>query len=173
MILLKQEHAKLAAASCKDVVHRSSSSDKSELALAGAAVASEDLAPQISQVKSKEGLKKCTACHKRVGLTGFSCKCSDLFCAVHHKSEKHNCPFDYKNAACLKQASKKLGGDEKQPKLRLVADENSGGFPNAKNNGMTDTRCESKCEMKDPCLVARLMGLESMPAGSSSKPKRL
>ncbi|PHT45151.1 Zinc finger A20 and AN1 domain-containing stress-associated protein 2, partial [Capsicum baccatum] len=57
MILLKQEHANLAAASSKDVVRRSSSSDESELALAGAAVASEDLASQISQVKSKEGLK--------------------------------------------------------------------------------------------------------------------
>ncbi|PHT71565.1 Zinc finger A20 and AN1 domain-containing stress-associated protein 8 [Capsicum annuum] len=97
MILLKQEHAKLAAASSKDVVRRSSSSDESELALAGATVSSADLASQISQVKSKEGLKKCTACRKRVGLTGFSYKCGDLFCAVHHYSDKHNCPFDYRN----------------------------------------------------------------------------
>ncbi|XP_047259025.1 zinc finger A20 and AN1 domain-containing stress-associated protein 8-like, partial [Capsicum annuum] len=98
MILLKQEHAKLAAASSKDVVRRSSSSDESELALADAVVASTDLASQISQVKSKEGLKKFTACHKRVGLTGFSCKCGALFCAVHHYLDKHNCPFDYRNA---------------------------------------------------------------------------
>ncbi|KAM3285627.1 hypothetical protein P3S67_024426 [Capsicum chacoense] len=62
-----------------------------------------------------------------------------------------------------------FGGDEKQPKLRLIANENIGGFPNAKNNGMTNTRCESKREMKAPSLVARLMGLESMPAGSGSK----
>ncbi|PHT29453.1 hypothetical protein CQW23_30958 [Capsicum baccatum] len=95
-ILLKQEHPKLAATSRKDVVHRSSSSDESKFALSGAAVASTDLASQISQVKSKEGLKKCTACRKRVGLTGFSCKCGDLFCAVHHYSDKHNCPFDYR-----------------------------------------------------------------------------
>ncbi|PHT71111.1 Zinc finger A20 and AN1 domain-containing stress-associated protein 8 [Capsicum annuum] len=98
MILLKQEHAKLAAASSKDVVCRSSSSDDSELSLVGAAVASSNLASQISQVKSKEGLKKCTTCRKRVGLMGFSCKCGDLFCAVHHYSDKHNCPFDYRNA---------------------------------------------------------------------------
>ncbi|PHT36828.1 Zinc finger A20 and AN1 domain-containing stress-associated protein 8 [Capsicum baccatum] len=98
MILLKQEYAKLAATSSKDVIRRSSRSDESELALAGAAVASADLASQISQVKSKEGLKKCTACRKRVGLTGFSCQYGDLFCAVHHYSEKHNCPFDYRNA---------------------------------------------------------------------------
>ncbi|PHT31101.1 hypothetical protein CQW23_27438 [Capsicum baccatum] len=98
MILLKQEHAKLAAASSKDVVHRSSSSDESELAIAGSAVASADLASQISQVKPKEGLKKCTTCRKHVGLTGFSCKCGDLFNAVHHYSDEHNCPFDYRNA---------------------------------------------------------------------------
>ncbi|PHT29458.1 Zinc finger A20 and AN1 domain-containing stress-associated protein 2 [Capsicum baccatum] len=60
MVLLKNEHTKLAATSSKNVVRRSSSSDESELALAGAAVASADLASQISQVKSKEGLKKCT-----------------------------------------------------------------------------------------------------------------
>ncbi|PHT67511.1 Zinc finger A20 and AN1 domain-containing stress-associated protein 8 [Capsicum annuum] len=53
MILLKQEHEKLAAASSKDVVRISSSMDASKLALAGAVVASADLASQISQVKSK------------------------------------------------------------------------------------------------------------------------
>ncbi|XP_047261593.1 zinc finger A20 and AN1 domain-containing stress-associated protein 8-like [Capsicum annuum] len=98
MILLKQEHAKLAAASIKDVVRRSSSSVESELALAGAAVASADLASQISQVNSKEGLKKHTTCRKRVVLTGFRCKCCDVFCAVHHYSDKHNYPFDNWNA---------------------------------------------------------------------------
>ncbi|PHT29620.1 hypothetical protein CQW23_30778 [Capsicum baccatum] len=98
MILLKKEHAKLAAASKKDVVCRCSSSNESELALAGGAVASADLASHILQGKSKEALKKCIACRKHVGLMGFSCKCGDLFCAVHHYSDKHNCPFDYRNA---------------------------------------------------------------------------
>ncbi|PHT97673.1 hypothetical protein BC332_33397 [Capsicum chinense] len=74
MILLKQEHAKPAVASSKEVVCRSSRSDESELSLANAVVASIDLASQISQVKSKEGLKKCTACRKRVGLTGSVAK---------------------------------------------------------------------------------------------------
>ncbi|PHT30166.1 hypothetical protein CQW23_30242 [Capsicum baccatum] len=84
MILLKLDHANLAVASSKDVVRRSSSRDESKLTLAGAVVGSVDLVSQISQVKSKVGLKKCTTCHKRVGLTGFSCKCGDLFCVVHH-----------------------------------------------------------------------------------------
>ncbi|PHT30615.1 hypothetical protein CQW23_29795 [Capsicum baccatum] len=47
MILLNQEHVKLAAASNKDGVRKSSSSDESKLALAGAAVASTELASQI------------------------------------------------------------------------------------------------------------------------------
>ncbi|PHT29538.1 hypothetical protein CQW23_30865 [Capsicum baccatum] len=64
----------------------------------GAAVASADLASQISQVKLKEGLKKCSSCHKLMGLTRFSCKCGDLFCPIHHYSNKHNCLFDYRNA---------------------------------------------------------------------------
>ncbi|PHT29621.1 hypothetical protein CQW23_30779 [Capsicum baccatum] len=91
-------HAAGTAASSKDVVRRSLISDESELALAGAVAASADLASQISKVKSKEGLKKCTACRKRVGLTGFSCKYGNLFCAVQNYSDKHKCPFDYRNA---------------------------------------------------------------------------
>ncbi|PHT30139.1 hypothetical protein CQW23_30247 [Capsicum baccatum] len=178
IILLKQEHAKLATISSKDVERRSSSSDESKLALAGAAVVSAGLASKISQLKSKEGLKKCTSCHKHAGLTGFSCKCCDLFCTVHHYSDKHNCLFDYMNAgqngiakiSNLKRREVHLGLVLKVDSQ--IADENSGGFPNAKNNGMTDTRCEGKREMKAPSLVARIMGLESMPAGSSSKPQK-
>ncbi|PHT30623.1 hypothetical protein CQW23_29803 [Capsicum baccatum] len=96
-----KEHANLEAASSKDVIRRRSRSDESEidrLALTGVVVASADLASQISQVKSKEGLKKYRACLKRVGLMGFKWECGDLFCAVHHYSDKHNCPFDYRNA---------------------------------------------------------------------------
>ncbi|PHT97670.1 hypothetical protein BC332_33394 [Capsicum chinense] len=103
------------------------------------------------------------------------CGCVGIFFQLFDRNRrfaKKLFPKKLLSPACLKQASKKFGGDEKQPKLRLIVDENSGGFPNAKYNGMTDTRCESKREMKAPSLVARLMGLESMPAGSSSKPQK-
>ncbi|XP_021888309.1 uncharacterized protein LOC110807476 [Carica papaya] len=69
--------------------------------------------------------------------------------------------------ARAKKASKKFGGDEKMPKskLHLIADENSGGFPNVKkNSSRTSVDKEQKHEMRAPGLVARLMGLESMPA---------
>ncbi|GFP85320.1 hypothetical protein PHJA_000675700 [Phtheirospermum japonicum] len=68
----------------------------------------------------------------------------------------------------LKQSSKKFGGDEKQPKLRLIADENSGGFPITKHN--VDTK--QRQEMRAPGLVARLMGLDSMPALQRDKSKK-
>ncbi|PHU06140.1 Zinc finger A20 and AN1 domain-containing stress-associated protein 8 [Capsicum chinense] len=89
MILLKQEHAKLAAASNKDVVRRSSSSDESELALAGAAIASADLASHISQVKSKEGFKKCTTCrHKPImGRSQFICTGGSLMVTVQYNND--------------------------------------------------------------------------------------
>ncbi|PSN41714.1 AN1-type zinc finger protein 6 [Blattella germanica] len=47
----------------------------------------------------KEGKKKknrCAVCRKKVGLTGFECRCGGLFCAVHRYSDKHNCTFDYR-----------------------------------------------------------------------------
>nr|GMD26206.1 glyceraldehyde-3-phosphate dehydrogenase [Ipomoea batatas] len=48
---------------------------------------------------TKDGPKRCSACRKRVGLTGFSCRCGNLFCAVHLYSDKHECQFDYQKAA--------------------------------------------------------------------------
>ncbi|KAL8532004.1 hypothetical protein ACS0TY_008563 [Phlomoides rotata] len=77
----------------------------------------------------------------------------------------------------FKQASKKFGGDEKQPKLRLIADENSGGFPttSTKNNngGSNAIDKEQRQEKRVPTLVARLMGLESMPALQREKSKKV
>ncbi|CAA2955547.1 Hypothetical predicted protein [Olea europaea subsp. europaea] len=73
----------------------------------------------------------------------------------------------------LKQASKKFGGDENQPKLRLIADKNSGGFPSSrKTSGVSNVDLEQKREMRAPGLVARLMGLESMPALQREKTKK-
>lgn len=74
--------------------------------------------------------------------------------------------------ARVKQATKKFGGDEKLPKLRLIADENSGGFPNAKKNETRMVDSEQKHDIRNPSLVARLMGLESMPAIIEDKLKK-
>ncbi|XP_010552195.1 PREDICTED: uncharacterized protein LOC104822621 [Tarenaya hassleriana] len=62
-----------------------------------------------------------------------------------------------------KQASKRFGGNEKMSKSKhdLIADENRGGFPK-----------RSEVEMRSPGLMARLMGLESMPSIHRDKPKK-
>lgn len=39
---------------------------------------------------------RCSACRKRVGLTGFRCRCGMTFCGVHRYPEKHGCTFDFK-----------------------------------------------------------------------------
>ncbi|KAL8257855.1 hypothetical protein R6Q59_029896 [Mikania micrantha] len=39
---------------------------------------------------------RCGSCRKRVGLTGFTCRCGVMFCGTHRYPEKHDCSFDYK-----------------------------------------------------------------------------
>lgn len=46
----------------------------------------------------KQPASRCNFCRKRVGLTGFNCRCGETFCSLHRYSDRHNCPFDYKKA---------------------------------------------------------------------------
>ncbi|XP_057424149.1 zinc finger A20 and AN1 domain-containing stress-associated protein 6-like [Lotus japonicus] len=39
---------------------------------------------------------RCATCRKRVGLTGFKCRCEVTFCGAHRYPEKHACSFDFK-----------------------------------------------------------------------------
>jgi hypothetical protein len=41
---------------------------------------------------------RCAVCHKRVGLTGFTCRCGGLYCSAHRYSDLHNCTFDYRES---------------------------------------------------------------------------
>ncbi|OAY64003.1 zinc finger A20 and AN1 domain-containing stress-associated protein 5-like [Ananas comosus] len=41
---------------------------------------------------------RCAACRRRVGLTGFACRCGATFCGAHRHPERHTCGFDYKAA---------------------------------------------------------------------------
>ncbi|KAL5986718.1 Zinc finger A20 and AN1 domain-containing stress-associated protein 8 [Asimina triloba] len=119
----KQEEVKLAASSIGSIVNgsghssgssSSSSSNGKDPVVVGnidVAVGSVDkksvssqpsdvsAASESGETKAKEGPNRCNACRKRVGLTGFSCRCGNLFCSVHRYSDKHNCPFDYRTTA--------------------------------------------------------------------------
>lgn len=73
------------------------------------------------------------------------------------------------------KVSKKFNADEKLPvgKHLLIADENSGGFPsNMKKNGDHRVGLEQKKRgVQAPGLVARLMGLETMPVNVTKEDK--
>lgn len=43
-----------------------------------------------------KGRNRCFSCNKKVGLTGFRCRCDNLFCSMHRYSDQHECSFDYK-----------------------------------------------------------------------------
>lgn len=48
------------------------------------------------QKDQKKKKNRCQTCRKKVGLTGFECRCGGLFCSLHRYSDKHECTFDYK-----------------------------------------------------------------------------
>ncbi|KAI4319606.1 hypothetical protein MLD38_033186 [Melastoma candidum] len=109
-VILKQEQAKAAASSIETFVKGSNTKepvltdvvDLQSQAVEGKATFLESPADSSSKNPSEarvnDGPKRCGACRKKVGLTGFSCKCGNLFCAIHRYSDKHDCPFDYRTA---------------------------------------------------------------------------
>ncbi|OEL19339.1 hypothetical protein BAE44_0019641 [Dichanthelium oligosanthes] len=57
----------------------------------------------VSSSSAPEAVKKaqpirCVACYKKVGLTGFVCRCGKTFCGRHRYAEEHGCAFDFKGA---------------------------------------------------------------------------
>ncbi|CAL9111871.1 unnamed protein product [Musa textilis] len=115
-MILKQDQAKMAASSIDSLVNgngNGSGSGKEPVVSSNAVVAVGSMEPKVISVqssdalgskeageaKAKEGPNRCGTCRKRVGLTGFSCRCGNLFCAVHRYSDKHDCQFDYRKAA--------------------------------------------------------------------------
>jgi hypothetical protein len=128
-MMLKQEQAHLAASSLGNIMNGSTSNTEKEPVVTAASVdiPAISVEPKTSSVdipaisvepetiskpflfgsgseesgdpKPKDGPKRCSNCNKRVGLTGFNCRCGNLFCAVHRYSDKHDCPFDYRTSA--------------------------------------------------------------------------
>ncbi|XP_013886628.1 AN1-type zinc finger protein 5 [Austrofundulus limnaeus] len=60
---------------------------------------SEDVKPPEPPKPKKN---RCFMCRKKIGLTGFDCRCGNLFCGIHRYSDKHNCPYDYRADAAAK-----------------------------------------------------------------------
>lgn len=107
-LALEQEQAKLAASSIQSIVNGSSTSDGRDSDVA--VISETQYVPSLPQSSSvppqsehpeevKEGPKRCGMCRKRVGLTGFNCRCGSIFCSIHRYTDKHDCTFDYRSAA--------------------------------------------------------------------------
>ncbi|XWS59509.1 hypothetical protein CRYUN_Cryun08bG0128200 [Craigia yunnanensis] len=54
-----------------------------------------EIAPAAEQ-RPHQQPSRCMVCRKRVGLTGFRCKCGITFCGSHRYPENHGCTFDFK-----------------------------------------------------------------------------
>ncbi|KAG6423243.1 hypothetical protein SASPL_113632 [Salvia splendens] len=76
-----------------------SSSFLPERRLASAAT-SRDLKREasVAAVSMKREVNRCSGCRKKVGLTGFRCRCGDLLCPDHRYPDRHDCSYDYKSA---------------------------------------------------------------------------
>ena len=58
-----------------------------------------DRAPAVEVKAARTSVNRCSSCRKRVGLTGFRCRCGEMFCGEHRYSDRHGCSYDYKAAA--------------------------------------------------------------------------
>ncbi|CAF1226754.1 unnamed protein product [Adineta steineri] len=56
----------------------------------------ESISPLTASSVDKKQRNRCTTCSKRLGLTGFDCRCGGQFCPLHRYANEHNCTFDYK-----------------------------------------------------------------------------
>ncbi|XP_062199301.1 zinc finger A20 and AN1 domain-containing stress-associated protein 1-like [Phragmites australis] len=57
------------------------------------------VAPAAEVKVARTSVNRCSSCRKRVGLTGFRCRCGEMFCGEHRYSDQHGCSYDYKGAA--------------------------------------------------------------------------
>ncbi|CAI9097764.1 OLC1v1034248C1 [Oldenlandia corymbosa var. corymbosa] len=57
------------------------------------AVVAAAAAPQAAAVCQPN---RCSTCRRKVGLTGFRCRCGITFCGTHRYPEQHGCTFDFK-----------------------------------------------------------------------------
>lgn len=46
----------------------------------------------------QKNTSRCMECNKKIGLTGFKCKCGYFYCSTHRYADSHKCDFDYKAA---------------------------------------------------------------------------
>ena len=103
-IRLKEEEQAKTKSTIETALSSSSSAATATVASATAVVSSPapvESLPQPAVVTAPDACaplqaNRCGACRKRVGLTGFKCRCGTTFCGTHRYPEKHACGFDFK-----------------------------------------------------------------------------
>ncbi|KAJ4711651.1 Zinc finger A20 and AN1 domain-containing stress-associated protein [Melia azedarach] len=77
---------------------RSRSTDRSSDAAGTTGQNQESDQREREAVVEKRMVNRCSGCRRKVGLTGFRCRCGELFCGEHRYSDRHECSYDYKSA---------------------------------------------------------------------------
>lgn len=77
-----------------------------------------DSVAMVEVVQKPQQKNRCGCCNKRVGLTGFTCRCGTTFCGSHRYPEFHDCTFDFKTMG--KEAIKKANPVVKAAKLDKI-----------------------------------------------------
>ncbi|XP_052174163.1 zinc finger A20 and AN1 domain-containing stress-associated protein 4 [Diospyros lotus] len=99
---MKEEQANSAKSVVENSLFPAASSSAApppEAALAVApSPAPEVRAPAAAETVTVAQPNRCLVCRKRVGLTGFKCRCGTTFCGTHRYPEQHGCSFDYRAA---------------------------------------------------------------------------
>ncbi|KAJ7516214.1 hypothetical protein O6H91_22G047500 [Diphasiastrum complanatum] len=85
---LKSSHPVNVVTQGQEIATGSTSSEPADVGKAASGVSEE--------AKASRPPTRCFSCNKRVGLTGFSCRCGNMFCSLHRYSDKHQCSVDYK-----------------------------------------------------------------------------
>ncbi|XP_072516226.1 AN1-type zinc finger protein 6 isoform X2 [Salminus brasiliensis] len=86
-------------------VEQPSGEHQDELKPEEGAAPGSDVSVQSSSTEgdnSKPKKNRCFTCRKKVGFTGFDCRCGNVFCGVHRYSDVHSCTYNYKAEAAEK-----------------------------------------------------------------------
>ncbi|XP_037909373.1 AN1-type zinc finger protein 5 isoform X2 [Hermetia illucens] len=83
-------------AGMKRKINEESTASENVAATAGPSTSTNDQDDKEGDKDAKKKKNRCAVCRKKVGLTGFECRCGGLYCAVHRYSDKHDCTFDYR-----------------------------------------------------------------------------
>uniref|UniRef100_A0A0E0JP43 AN1-type domain-containing protein n=1 Tax=Oryza punctata TaxID=4537 RepID=A0A0E0JP43_ORYPU len=80
----------------------------------GAASSSKNPEPSLAAPANR-----CASCKKKVGLTGFACRCGATYCGTHRYPEKHACGFDFKGAGrdAIARANPVIKGEKLADKI--------------------------------------------------------